>query len=89
LSQNKGLKFVDLNDQNEAKTRQEFINKAIQQAGWGAIVPLNLTNSMIDAPYTRSDCLEDKPLIQFLVNRQGIIKSSGELEGEWWIWPTI
>ena len=34
---------------------------------------------------TRCDGLEDKPLIQFSVNRQGIIHSNGELEDEWWI----
>lgn len=34
---------------------------------------------------TRCDGLEDKPLIQFTVNRQGIIHSSEALEGEWWI----
>ncbi|MFH1674827.1 MAG: hypothetical protein ABIF87_15605 [Pseudomonadota bacterium] len=33
----------------------------------------------------RCDGLEDKPLIQFSVNRHGMIKSSGKLEGEWWI----
>jgi hypothetical protein len=34
---------------------------------------------------TRCDNIEDKPLIQLSVNRQGIIYSSGELEGKWWI----
>ena len=33
----------------------------------------------------RCDRLEDKPLIHFSVTRHGMIQSSGELEGEWWI----
>ncbi len=33
----------------------------------------------------RCDGLEDKPLIHFLVTQQGMIQSSAELEGEWWI----
>lgn len=33
----------------------------------------------------RCDGLEDKPLIQFSVNKTGMIKSRGELEDEWWI----
>ncbi|MBA3016674.1 MAG: hypothetical protein FP811_00700 [Desulfobacteraceae bacterium] len=32
----------------------------------------------------RCDNLEDKPLIQFSVNRHGMIQSSGKLEGELW-----
>ena len=31
----------------------------------------------------RCDCLEDKPLIEFMVGDDGLIKSSGILEGEW------
>lgn len=33
----------------------------------------------------RCDGLEDKPLIHFSVTQHGMIQSSGELEGEWWI----
>jgi len=33
----------------------------------------------------RCDKLEDKPLIQLSVNKHGLIKSDGKLEGEWWI----
>lgn len=33
----------------------------------------------------RCDKLEDKPLIDLLVNRSGMIKSRGNLEGEWCI----
>ena len=33
----------------------------------------------------RCDGLEDKPLISFEVTKHGMIKSSGKLEGEWWI----
>jgi hypothetical protein len=33
----------------------------------------------------RCDRLEDKPLLQFTVNRHGLIKSAGELDDEWWI----
>ncbi len=33
----------------------------------------------------RCDGLEDKPLINFSVTQQGMIQSSAELEGEWWI----
>ena len=33
----------------------------------------------------RCDALEDKPLICFSVTQHGMIQSSGELEGEWWI----
>lgn len=33
----------------------------------------------------RCDGLEDKPLISFKVTQHGMIKSSGKLEGEWWI----
>ena len=33
----------------------------------------------------RCDALEDKPLIWFSVTQHGMIQSSGELEGEWWI----
>ncbi len=33
----------------------------------------------------RCDGLEDKPLISFEVTPHGMIKSSGKLEGEWWI----
>ena len=32
---------------------------------------------------TRCDGLEDKPIIQFTVNRYGIVKSRGELDDEW------
>ena len=32
---------------------------------------------------TRCDGLEDKPLIQFSVDRLGIIKSTGEIDDEW------
>ena len=32
---------------------------------------------------TRCDGLEDKPMIQFTVNRHGIAKSRGELDDEW------
>jgi len=32
---------------------------------------------------TRCDGLEDKPIIQFTVNRHGIVKSRGELDDEW------
>jgi len=34
---------------------------------------------------SRCDGLEDKPLISFEVTQHGMIQSSGELEGEWWI----
>ncbi len=34
---------------------------------------------------SRCDGLEDKPLIYFEVTDHGMIKSSGKLEGEWWI----
>ena len=33
----------------------------------------------------RCDRLEDKPLIHFSVTQHGMIQSSAELEGEWWI----
>lgn len=33
----------------------------------------------------RCDRLEDKPLIQFSVNQNGMIKSNGDLNDEWWI----
>ncbi len=33
----------------------------------------------------RCDGLEDKPLIHFSVTQHGMIQSSAELEGEWWI----
>lgn len=33
----------------------------------------------------RCDALEDKPLLCFSVTQHGMIQSSGELEGEWWI----
>jgi len=33
----------------------------------------------------RCDHYEDKPLIQFAVNQHGQIKSSGEIDDEWWI----
>ncbi len=33
----------------------------------------------------RCDGREDKPLIKFTINRHGLIKSSGELDDEWWI----
>lgn len=34
---------------------------------------------------TRCDRLEDKPLLRFTVNRNGLIKESGEIDDEWWI----
>ncbi len=34
---------------------------------------------------TRCDRLEDKPLLQFTVNRNGLIKAVGEINDEWWI----
>ena len=34
---------------------------------------------------SRCDGLEDKPLIHFTINQHGMIQSSGELDGEWWI----
>lgn len=37
----------------------------------------------------RCDKLEDKPLIQFLVNRNGIIKSKDKLEDEMWTTENI
>ena len=37
---------------------------------------------------SRCDGLEDKPLISFSVNKNGLIRSSGELEGEWWVGAT-
>ena len=33
----------------------------------------------------RCDRLEDKPLLQFTVNRNGLIKASGDIDDEWWI----
>ncbi len=33
----------------------------------------------------RCDRLEDKPLLRFTVNRNGLIKSGGEMDDEWWI----
>ena len=33
----------------------------------------------------RCDGLEDKPIIHFSVTQHGMIQSSAELEGEWWI----
>ena len=32
---------------------------------------------------TRCDGLEDKPIIQFAIDRYGIVKSTGELDDEW------
>ncbi len=32
----------------------------------------------------RCDRLEDKPLLQFLINQHGMIQASEKLEGEWW-----
>lgn len=32
---------------------------------------------------TRCDGLEDKPIIQFTIDRHGIVKSTGELDDEW------
>ena len=32
---------------------------------------------------TRCDRLEDKPIIQFTIDRHGIVKSTGELDDEW------
>lgn len=33
----------------------------------------------------RCDGLEDKPLIQFFIDRHGMIQSAGEFEDSWWI----
>lgn len=33
----------------------------------------------------RCDRLEDKPLVQFSLNQNGMIKSNGDLNDEWWI----
>ncbi len=33
----------------------------------------------------RCDRLEDKPLLQFTVNRNGLIKAGGDIDDEWWI----
>ncbi len=33
----------------------------------------------------RCDRLEDKPIIQLLINQHGVIKSSGELDDEWFL----
>lgn len=35
----------------------------------------------------RCDNLEDKPILSFSVNRQGLIAATGSLEGEWWLIP--
>jgi hypothetical protein len=46
------------------------------------------TNSSYDCfceRISRCDALEDKPLLQFTVNRDGLIKSIGDLDDEWWI----
>ena len=37
---------------------------------------------------SRCDGFEDKSLISFSVNKNGLIRSSGELEGEWWVSDT-
>lgn len=34
---------------------------------------------------SRCDRLEDKPLIQFSIDRQGMIQSAGEFEDSWWL----
>lgn len=34
---------------------------------------------------SRCDRLEDKPLIQFYIDRQGMIQPAGEFEDSWWI----
>lgn len=34
---------------------------------------------------SRCDKLEDKPLIQFFIDRHGMIQSAGEFEDSWWI----
>ncbi len=49
------------------------------------IFPKNTKNCKLCERINRCDGLEDKPLIQFLVNKTGMIKSRGELEDEWWI----
>lgn len=33
----------------------------------------------------RCDGLEDKPLLQFTVNKNGLIKAGGDIDDEWWI----
>jgi len=33
----------------------------------------------------RCDALEDKPLIQFFIDKHGMIQSSGDFEDSWWI----
>ncbi len=33
----------------------------------------------------RCDRLEDKPLLQFTLNQNGLIKASGDIDDEWWI----
>ena len=49
------------------------------------IFPKNTNNCKLCERINRCDGLEDKPLIQFSVNKTGMIKSRGELEDEWWI----
>lgn len=34
---------------------------------------------------SRCDGLEDKPLIQFFIDRHGMIQSAGEFEDSWWV----
>ncbi len=45
----------------------------------------NKTNSKYCDRIARCDGLEDKPLMQFSVDRNGMIQSAGELEDKWWI----
>lgn len=49
------------------------------------IFPEKLNNCEQCQRIVRCDRLEDKPLIHFSVTQHGMIQSSGELEGEWWI----
>lgn len=43
------------------------------------------TNSKCCDRIARCDGFEDKPLMQFSVDRNGMIQSSGEFEDKWWI----
>lgn len=45
----------------------------------------NKTNSKCCDRIARCDGFEDKPLIQFSVDRNGLIESTGEFEDVWWI----
>lgn len=45
----------------------------------------NDTNSKCCDRIARCDGLEDKPLMQFFVDRNGMVQSSGEFEDKWWI----